>query len=161
VLDDYPIGGKLRYFRLADPMDRIYHFRVLSNGQPVDITDAHGNNMQAHYRKHPTRVLKSGVVTVPENRRGGFLAVAVEGEHGDECVTCCAMVDGRLVGPVKRAPDFKANNWEHRVAPAPKNCTFYLPLPEDHRDKQVEVFVSFSRGGTTQIPCNVYLCQKH
>ena len=157
----YPIGGTMRYFRLAEPMDRIYHFRVLKDGHCMDITNAHGNNMQAHYRKRPTRVLKSGTVTVPENRPGAFLAVAIEGEHGDEGVYCCACMDGNYIAPIKRAPDFKANMWEHQVTDAPANNTYYIPLPADAAGKQVTVYASFSKWRTEQIPCRVYLCQKH
>lgn len=157
----YPIDGTMRYFRLAEPMDRIYHFRVLKNGKLLPIENAHANNMQAHYRKRPTRILKSGVVTVPEYRSGAFLAVAIEGEHGDEGVYCCACMDGNYLAPAKRAPDFKANMWEHRVTDAPENNTYYIPLPPDAGEKQVTVYASFSQWRTEQIPCRVYLCQKH
>ena len=82
----YPVNGPMRYFRLAEPMDRIYHFRVLKDGKPLDIANAHGNNMQAHYFKRPTSVRKSGVVHLPEDCQDVFLADAVEGSHGDEGV---------------------------------------------------------------------------
>lgn len=157
----YPVGGMLRYFRLENPMDRIYHFRVLKDGKNVVPADARANNMQAHYRKRPTRILKSGEIPIPAYRPGSFLAVAIEGEHGDEGVYCCAQFDGGYVGPVKRAPDFKANVWEHRVAEAPANCTYYIPLPEGSAGKTATVYASFSRGGTHKIPCRVYLCEKH
>lgn len=157
----YPVNGTLRYFRLAEPMDRIYHFRVLKDGKALPIGNAHGNNMQAHYRKHPTRVLKSGRVQLPEDCRETFLAVAIEGKHGEEGVYCCAELEGVYLAPNKRAPDFKANMWEHRVCEAPENNTFFIPLPETAAGKTVTVFASFSRGGTQQIPCRVYLCRNH
>ena len=157
----YPVNGTLRYFRLAEPMDRIYHFRVLKDGKALPIGNAHGNNMQAHYRKHPTRVLKSGQVQLPEDCREAFLAVAIEGKHGEEGVYCCAELEGVYLAPNKRAPDFKANMWEHRVCEAPENNTFFIPLPETAAGKTVTVFASFSRGEAYQIPCRVYLCRNH
>lgn len=157
----YPVNGAMRYFRLAEPMDRIYHFRVLRDGKPLPIENAHGNNMQAHYRKRPTRVLKSGVLRLPDDCRDAFLAVAVEGEHGDEGVYCSACLDGKYLAPNKRAPDFKANIWEHRVCPAPAYTTHYIPLPADAAGKQVEVFASFSEWDAGKIPCRVYLCRNH
>ena len=157
----YPVNGTLRYFRLAEPMDRIYHFRVLKDGKPLAIENAHANNMQAHYRKRPTKILKSGVLQLPDDCRDAFLAVAVEGEHGDEGVFCCACLDGEYLAPNKRAPDFKANIWEHKVCPASKYTTHYIPVPAEAAGKQILVHASFSRNDTAQIPCRVYFCRKH
>ena len=158
----YPVNGPMRYFRLSEPMDRIYHFRVLKDGKPLDIANAHGNNMQAHYFKRPTCVLKSGVVHLPEDCRDAFLAIAVEGEHGDEGVYCCACPDGKYLATNKRAPDYKANIWEHRVCPAAGYTTHYIPLPADAAGKQVELFASFNQWWEAEkIPCRVYLCRNH
>ena len=158
----YPVNGPMRYFRLAEPMDRIYHFRVLKDGKPLDIANAHGNNMQAHYFKRPTCVLKSGAVQLPEDCRDAFLAIAVEGEHGDEGVYCCASLDGKYLATNKRAPDYKANIWEHRVCPASSYTTHYIPLPADAAGKQVELFASFNQWWEAEkIPCRVYLCRNH
>lgn len=158
----YPVNGPMRYFRLSEPMDRIYHFRVLKDGKPLDIANAHGNNMQAHYFKRPTCVLKSGVVQLPEDCRDVFLAIAVEGEHGDEGVYCCASLDGKYLATNKRAPDYKANIWEHRVCPASSYTTHYIPLPADAAGKQVELFASFNQWWEAEkIPCRVYLCRNH
>ena len=157
----YPIGGKLRYFRLENPMDRIFHLRVLKDGKNVAPVDAHANNLQAPYFRHTTQVLKSGQVQIPEYSPGSFLAVAIAGEHGVEGVYCCAEIDGKYIGPMKRASDFQANMWEHCVQKVPANYTYYIPLPEDCAGKTATVYASFSRGGTERIPCRIYLCQKH
>ena len=157
----YPVNGVMRYFRLAEPMDRIYHFRVLKDGQPVEITNAHGNNMQAPYHMQKTRTLKWGTIQLPEDCRDAFLAVAVEGEHGDEGVYCCALLEGKYLATTKRAPDFKANVWEHRVCAGTGYTTHYIPVPADAAGKQVEVFASFSGWGAEEIPCRVYLCRNH
>ena len=157
----YPVNGTLRYFRLAEPMDRIYHFRVLKDGKPLDIQNAHGNNMQAPYSRRITRSMKRGTLQLPEDCQDAFLAVAVEGEHGDEGVYCCACLDGKYLATNKRAPDYKANIWEHRVCQASAYTTHYIPLPADAAGKQVEVFVSFSGWNGEEIPCRVYLCRNH
>lgn len=158
----YPVGGMIRYFRLAEPMDRIYHFRVLKDGKPLDIESAHGNNMQAHYFRRTTCVLKSGEIRLPEDCADAFLAVAIEGEHGNEGVYCCACVDGEYLAAARRAPDFKSNVWEHRVCPASAYTTHYIPLPADAAGKQVEIFASFNQWWEAEkIPCHVYLCQNH
>lgn len=157
----YPVNGSMRYFRLAEPMDRIYHFRVIKDGKPLDISDAHGNNMQAHYNKRPTKILKSGSLQLPDDCLNAFLAVAVEGEHGEEGVYCCACLDGKYLATNRRAPDYKANIWEHMVCQAKEYTTHYIPIPAEAAGKQIEVFASFSREDTVGIPCRVYLCRNH
>ena len=157
----YPVNGTMRYFRLADPMDRIYHFRVLKDGRHLDITNSHGNNMQAHYRRRTTKLLRSGTLQLPEDCRDAFLAVAVEGNHGEEGVYCCACLEGKFLATNKRAPDYKANIWEHMVCPAKGYTTHYIPLPADGAGKQIQVYASFSHENTEQIPCRVYLCRNH
>ncbi len=157
----YPIGGKLRYLRIAEPMDRIFSITVLSGGAPVKLHEPCVNNMQAHYAKRPTKLLKSAEFTIPEHRAGAYLALAVNGDHGAEGVYCTAELDGRLLGFEDRAPSYKANVWEHMVCDEPVNNTFYLALPENAAGKKIRLYASFSTLKGDECNCRVYLCDKH
>ena len=157
----YPIGGKLRYFRLAEPMDRIYSFTVIRNGQPIALSSPRANNLQAPYAKKPTKLVKAASFTVPEHREGAYLALAVNGEHGAEGVSCAVEVDGRLCGADDRAPTFKANVWEHMVCDEKKNNTFYFHLPPEAAGKTVRLFASFATDNGSGCVCQAYLCDRH
>lgn len=156
----YPVGGRIRYFRMAEPMDRIYHFRAVKNGKSIDLTNAFANNMQADYYLRNVRCVKSAELKLPAFREGSKLAVAVEGEFGSECVYCAAEVDGKYYGFPDRAPSYKANQWEHFVCDTESNHTFFLPLKEEWKGKKIRVYTLFctDRNGAE---CNVYLCDRH
>lgn len=154
--------GKIRYLRIENPVDRIYAVRLIKDGKTIETPNAFANNMQAHYRFKKTAVIKSGTLTLPDCKSGSSVAVAVEGTHGEECVYCVAEIDGKLCGFPKRAPDYKANQWEHAVCGSDKNNTFFLELPEGMQGKEIKITAVFSdRRKAENCVCNVYICEKH
>ena len=157
----YPINGKIRFLRIAQPTDRIYSVKFIKNSTEVKLHSPHANNLQAHYSQCKTAVLKQGEFILPKYKSGSYIAVAVEGIHGAECVYCCAEINGSLVGFPRRAPDYKANVWEHIVCNEEKNNTFFLPLSENIDGEKIKIFVSLSDRNKSEVECNVYLCEKH
>lgn len=157
----YPIGGRLRYFRLAEPMDRIFSFTVMKNGEPILLHAPFANNMQAHYAKKPTKLVKSALVTIPDHREGAYLALGINGDHGAEGVYCTIGLDGELRGFEGRAPSYKANVWEHLVCNEPLNNTFYFRLPPNSAGKTVRLYASFSTEKGKDCICKAYLCDRH
>ncbi len=162
LVASYPIGNKIRYLRIENPVDRIYAVRLIKDGKSIETKDAFANNMQAHYRHKKTEICKWQEFVIPEYKQGSSLAVAVEGEHGGECVYCVADFGDGITGFPKRAPDYRANQWEHAVCTSDKNNTFFIEIPENMQGKAVRVCALFSnRRKAADINCNVYICQKH
>lgn len=162
VVASYGIGGKMRYLRIENPVDRIYAVRLLKDGKTIETPSAFASNMQAHYRFKKTAVLKQNEFILPEYKNGSSVAVAVEGIHGEECVYCVAEIDGKLCGFPKRAPDYKANQWEHAVCGSDKNNTFFLKLPDGMQGKAIKITAVFSdRRKAENCICDVYICEKH
>lgn len=162
VVASYGIGDKIRYLRIENPVDRIYSVRLIKDGETVETPDAFANNMQAHYRFKKVAVAKQNEFILPECKSGSSVAVAVEGTHGEECVYCVAETDGKLCGFPKRAPDYKANQWEHAVCGSDKNNTFFLELPDGMQGKKIKITALFSdRRKAENCVCDVYICEKH
>ncbi len=161
IVASYGTGGKIRYLRIENPVDRIYAVRLIKDGKTVETQNAFANNMQAHYRHKKVEVEKWQSFVLPEYKQGASLAVAVEGTHGEECVYCIADFDGALCGFPKRAPDYKANQWEHAVCGSDKNNTFFIEIPEGMQGKTVTVHAVFSNRHKADAVCNVYICEKH
>lgn len=157
----YPVAGALRFLRLAEPMDRIYAVRLIANGREVPVLGAKANNMQAHYSKRPVEVLKTGVITLPRYKPGSRLAVAFNGEHGEECAYCAAEIDGELTGFPMRAPDYLSNVWEHCVCSTDRNNTFFLPLPDGAENKTLKIYALLCDNDHVPEKIDVYLCEKH
>ncbi len=162
IVASYGVNGKIRYLRIDNPVDRIYAVRLIKDGKVLDIKEPFANNMQAHYRHKRIQLAKSGEVVIPAYRKGSKLAVAIEGEHGKECVYCVAEIGGKLCGFPERAPDYKANQWEHSVCGTDSNNTFFLELPEGLEGGKIKIHAVFSnRWKGEKTTCNVYLCDKH
>ena len=157
----FPVEGALRYLRLPCPPDRIYAVRVKKDGRALDLTAAHANNLQAPFSPDRAGVCKSGELVVPAHRPGSYLAVGIEGVHGVEGVYCTAEIEGENIGFPRRAPDYKANIWEHRVLSKDKNNTFYMTLPEGSEGKTVKITAVFADPACESIPCRVWLCEGH
>ncbi len=161
VVASYDIKDKIKYLRIENPVDRIYHIRLIKDGIVIETKNAFANNMQSHYSHRKTVLRKSGEFILPEYKKGSYLAVAVNGVHGEECVYCTAEIDGKLCGFPRRAPDYKANQWEHAVCSSDKNNTFFLDLPENTAGKKIEINALFSDRRKADVTCDVYLCEKH
>ena len=158
----YDISDCARYLRLSQSPDRIYAVRVMKDGVDVTPRTARGNNMQASYGLKKTVCVKSAEITVPADAKtGAKIAVAVEGTHGDEGVYCCLETDGTLRGFPQRAPDYKANVWEHRVVDSDKNNTFYFPVDASVIGKKVKVYAVFSNAAGADCIVNAWLCDAH
>ncbi len=163
MISAYGINDSLRYLRIAHPVDRIFAIRLIKNGKAIELKNPAANNMQAHYRYKQSRALISGEIKLPENYSAlPRLAVAVEGEHGTEGVYCVAEINGKLCGFPERAPEYKANQWEHRVLDKDKNNTFFVNLPEGLEGETIKLYAVFSDYNKAKnCKCDVYLTPIH
>lgn len=157
----YPIKSKLRYIRIAEPMDRIYSLRVIADGKEIPLDAPRANNLQAPYTKKKTKLLQKGEFVLPEYKQGSFIALGVNGDHGTEGVYCTAEIKGVLRGFERRAPSYKANVWEHIVCDESVNNTFYFALPDGLAGETIKIYASFSTESGKECVCNAYICEKH
>lgn len=155
-------GGFIRYFRLPTPMDRIYSVRLLKEGKEIGLSAPKANNLQAPYGAKKPIAVQETVVTLPESLRDGdYIAVALNGIHGEEGAYCVAEMDGKLVGSPDRAPAYRSNVWEFVVTRSDRNYTYYFPLEASMAGKSVKICVLLCNEAHTDLVCDVWLCPKH
>ncbi|MBQ2277947.1 MAG: hypothetical protein II333_05195, partial [Clostridia bacterium] len=150
-------GGRVRYFRMDAPVDRVFAFRVMKDGEDITPASAKVNNLMAPYAKKTTTAVKK-VTVKPE--KTGRLAAAVNGKHGTEGVYCAAVIDGTPAGFPERAPSYPSNVWEHLVRLQDHDNTYFMDITPDLVGKTIEVYALFN---TDLHDCDVkvYLCPKH
>ena len=162
LVASYDVNAALRYLRIAEPMDRIYAVRLIKDGKEVKLDSVpFASNLQAHARRKPVALVKYGEIRLPEIDRPSYLAVAVNGKHDDECVYCLTEADGKFIGFPRRAPDYKANHWEHWVRSTDENHTFYMDIPEELSGKTITVRALLHNAYKADVKVDVYLCDKH
>ena len=105
---------------------------------------------------------KETVVTLPNRiRDGDYIAVALNGVHGEEGAYCVAEMDGALMGFPDRAPAYRSNVWEFVVAHTDRNYTYYLPLTSSAAGKTVKFTALLCDKDHTDLDCDVWLCPRH
>ncbi len=142
---------------MPEPIDRVFAFRVMKNGEDITPASAKVNNLMASYSKKTTVSAKK-VTVKPENT--GRLAIAVNGKHGREGVYCAAKIDGQPAGFPERAPSYPSNVWEHLVRLQDHDNTYFMDITPDLVGREIEVYALFN---TDLHDCDVkaYLCPKH
>ncbi|MBP3294927.1 MAG: hypothetical protein J6N32_14350 [Clostridia bacterium] len=150
-------GGTFRYFRMSEPIDRVFAFRVMKNGCDITPASAKVNNLMASYAKKTTTAAKK-VTVKPEQT--GRLAIAVNGKHGREGVYCAAKVNGQLAGFPERAPSYPSNVWEHLVRLQDHDNTYFMDITPDLVGREIEVYALFNTG-LHDCDVKAYLCPKH
>ncbi len=155
-------GGPIRYFRLPAPMDRICSVRFLKDGREVALPAPKANNLQAPYGAKVPHAMQAVTVTLPEIiRDGDYIAVALNGIHGEEGAYCVAEMDGKALGFPDRAPAYQSNVWEFLVHRTDRNYTYYLPLTASMGGKTVTVKALLCDEAHTDLSCDVWLCPRH
>lgn len=156
----YPVG-KLRYFRLSEPMDRIYSIKLLKDGKELSLEHPRVNNLQAPYGAKKVAAVQSCEINLPRDSEGKYLAVALNGVHGEEGAYCVAEVNGALVAFPDRAASYAVNMWEHHVMAQDENYTYYLPIDNTMSGKKVKLYTLFCNQDKTDVTCDIYLCPQH
>lgn len=159
----YALDGKpVRYFRLPNPMDRIYSIRLIKDGREVALSNPKVNNLQAPYGSKMLIGERKLELTLPDNLNDGdYISVALNGTHGEEGAYCVAEIDGILVGSPERAPAYRSNVWEFLVRRVSSNYTYYLPLKKSMSGKNIKIRVLLCDENNTDFNCDAWLCPAH
>lgn len=158
----YPFTGKIRYFRLPMPMDRIFSVRLLKNGSRLGTPGARASNLMAP--AFPVREAEQAKIVIP---RAGKLAIAVNGTFGREGAAVVIETGGKKYGCPDRAVSYPSNVWEHFVPPTDSDTSFYFPVTEEMAGKTATITVLFSEKHEpnptigTPATTEIYWCPAH
>lgn len=145
---DLSSAGKFRYLRMP-VMLRICEISGYKNGRKLDASIWRASNLFSPYvRNHWNRNLLfaakkawTSKFTLNEIPEGSYLCIAVNGEHGYEGAFAGVKIDGKYLGCPDRAPSFRSNSWEVGVRGSDKNYTYYFPLDQSMKGKEIETYV--------------------
>jgi hypothetical protein len=151
--DDNPV----RYVRIKEPPRRIAEVEGYKNGERLDRSKWRASNLFFPYKTNPARSARSSSLVLDEIPEGGYLAVALEGKHGNEGAYVAARIDGKPVGVPDRAVSYPSNTWEYYNEEKDDHYTYMIPLRKDMVDKKIDVVVLLLEGGTDQFIPEAYL----
>lgn len=157
----YRTEGTFRYVRIPEPMDRIFSFRVFGKDGEIKPVMPFANNLQSPYSRSQTVFAKKAVLSVPAHDCGDYLAVAVNGRHGEEGVYAVIEYDGKVIPANRRCVAFRTNSWECPTRNCEQNTTYFFDLPEAYAEKQITVTALFNKEDGRNTICDVYLCDRY
>ena len=135
------ISEPIRYLRLWTQPGRIVEIEGLKNGQKLDRSKWRASNLFAHAERKKTVKAWSAKFTLDEIAEGSYLSIAINGKHGTEGAYAAAKIDGKYVGCPDRSVSYPSNTWEFVNSKRDSNYTYYIPLNEHMKGKEMEVFV--------------------
>lgn len=158
VRTDFPVNGKVRYFRLPCPVDRIYKISVIKDGKEIIPANAFANNLLPDSAAKPVKDAAEFLYRVPaKGYKNKYIAVACDGKTGNEGAVCAAVCSGKAYNFPERAPSYPSNTWECPVRRVNGNYTFFLPLTKELAGKEIRIVIL--KTNKNKYPVNVYLCE--
>ena len=158
----YALGGNVRYFRMPQPIDRIYRISLTKDGKRLELTAPRANNLMPVGRE--VKYSKTLSVSVaPESwRHGCYLSIGLEGTHGAEgAYAVIESADGEFLGCPDRAAGYNSNIWECRADFSyftDHHYTYYFPVPREMCGKEFKIHILGLDEENKKYGVNVYLC---
>ena len=146
-----PRDRLVRYLRLRGAPRRLSEIEAYLDGKPIDRTGWRASNLFQAYSEKPAVAAWRLVFRPEQVSRNAYLAVALNGKHGDEGATAALRVDGSPVGAPDRAVSFPSNTWEYKNVETDSNYTYYFPLSKSMAGKSIEIVALILRGGTNGV----------
>lgn len=156
----YAIGGKIRYFTLDEPMDRIFKIALIKDGKELNLNNPRVTNVMPSAFKTPVVGARSKELVIEPGmfRDGSYLSIALEGRHGVEGATVVAEIDGKFFGCPDRAASYQANCFECPSRKVDSFYTYYLPLTRDMTGKKIKLYTLCLDKENLDFYSDIYLC---
>lgn len=156
----YAVGGKIRYFDLDEPMDRIFKIALIKDGKEIALENPRVTNVMPSAFKTPVVKALCKKVNIPsaDFRSGSYLAIALEGKHGVEGATVVAEADGKFYGCPDRASSYQANCFECPSRKVDSYYTYYLPIADSMTDKTLSIHILCLDKENLCFDADIYLC---
>ncbi len=147
----------VRYLRIQGAPQRIAEIQGFLSGKECDRSQWRASNLFYSYTKKRATHAWTASFTLDEIPIGSYLAVALEGEHGNEGAYAALRIDGHPVGAPDRAVSYPSNTWEYYNEERNSNYTYYFPLEKNMAGKTIDVVVLVLEGGKKGFHPDVYL----
>lgn len=147
----------VRYLRLPGTPESLSEIEGYIKGKLIDRILWHATNLFSPYRLMTAKAAFGKSFTLDEIPKGSYLAVALNGKHGDEGAYVALRVNGKPVGAPDRSPSYRSNTWEYPVARSESNYTYYIPLSEEYKGTKIDAVVLVTKNGISEFKPEVWI----
>ena len=135
------IGKPVRYLRFKYFAQQITEIEGITQGEKLERTHWKASNLFVHPTSKKALKAWKTTVVLEEAPAGSYFCIAINGQHGREGAYVGAKINGELIGAPDRAPSHLSNPWESYSARHDKNYTYYIPVKEEYKGKEIEIYV--------------------
>jgi len=146
-----PADLPIQYLRVHGAPQRIAEIEASLNGKNLERSNWRASNLFHSYKERPAVSAWSLPFRLKEMANNSYLAVALNGRHGNEGAYAALRVDDKYVGAPDRSVSFPSNTWEYFNVESDKNYTYYFPLEPDMIGKNLEIVVLILLEGKDEI----------
>jgi hypothetical protein len=151
ALANVPSDLPIRYLRIHGAPQRIAEIEAYLNGKKLERSKWRASNLFHSYRDKPAVSAWSLPFHLKEIYKNSYLAVALNGRHGNEGAYAALRVDGKYIGAPDRSVSFPSNTWEYFNVESDSDYTYYFPLGPEMIGKNLEIVVLILRDGLNEI----------
>lgn len=150
-------SAPVRYVRFSGSPERVVEIEGYHNGALIDRSLWRASNLFSPYRSVIAKEAFETTIRLEEIPKGSYLAIALNGRHGDEGALAAIRVNGMPVGAPDRSPSYRCNSWEYPVRSKNSNYTYYVPLTPEMKGKKIEVVVLVLKSGIAEFKPEVWI----
>ena len=151
------ITKPIRYLRFPGSPERVLEVEGYLNGKPVERSNWRASNLFGSYRQMAAKAAFQSSFVLNEIPKGSYLAVALNGRHGNEGAYAALRVNGKVVGAPDRSVSYRSNSWEYPVPMSESNFTYYFPLKEDMQGATIDAVVLVMKDGLSEFKPEVWV----
>ena len=146
-----PSDLAIRYLRIHGAPQRIAEIEAYRNGKELGRLKWRASNLFRSYKERPAVSAWSLPFRLEEIHKNSYLAVALNGRHGNEGAYAALRVDDTYIGAPDRSVSFPSNTWEYLNVESESDYTYYFPLDPEMIGKDLEIVVLVHRNGVNEI----------
>jgi hypothetical protein len=147
----------IRYLRFPGSPEKVLEIEGFLNGKPVDRTLWRASNLFSLYRQVIAKAAFESSFVLNEIPKGSYLAVALNGRHGNEGAYAALRVNGKPVGAPDRSLSYRSNSWEYPVPTNESNYTYYFPVTDEMKGATIDAIVMVMKDGVPEFKPEVWI----
>ena len=150
-------GKPIQYIRFPSSPEKILEIEGFLHGKSVERTHWRASNLFSPYLPMTAKAAFQSSFVLQEIPKGSYLAVALNGRHGDEGAYAAIRVNGKPVGAPDRSLSYRSNSWERPVPLNDSNYTYYFPLTDDMKGAKIDAVILVMKDGLSEFKPEVWI----
>ena len=147
----------VRYLRITGAPRRIAEVEAYREGLKSDRMHWRASNLFGNYAADPAVYAWDLDFVLQTIEPNSYLAVALNGKHGNEGAYAALKIGDQYIGAPDRAVSYPSNTWEYLNVESDENYTYYFPLLPEYTGKNIKVVILGLKSGSADFKPEVWI----